>query len=126
MNKTTASSDLAAAVSEPNADKQSVTAARAAALTAGITAFSSVMNSPRGEIVNRSALPQEVETEVAALLDQTGDLDDLALQFDGTEAGQRFNEAWKRARIIVDSGSGHSTPPVTPTPTPAPTAWSNG
>jgi len=43
------------------------------------------------------------------------DMDDLALQFDGTDADKRFIEAWKRARIIVDTGGGH-----TPTPTPAP------
>lgn len=57
---------------------------------------------------------------VAALLDAVSDLDDLVLQFDGTEAGQRFNEAWRRARIIMDSGSGHSAPPVTPAPAPTP------
>jgi hypothetical protein len=28
------------------------------------------------------------------------------LQFDGTDAGKRFIEAWKRARIIVDTGGG--------------------
>lgn len=88
--------------------------------TAAITAFSSVMNSPRGEIVNRSALLREVETDIAGLLEKTSDLDDLVLQFDGTEAGRLFNEAWKGARIIVDSGSGHSTPAVTPSPAPAP------
>jgi len=45
------------------------------------------------------------------------DMDDLALQFDSTDAGKRFIEAWKRARIIVDSGGGHTgTPPTPPTP----------
>ena len=44
-------------------------------------------------------------------------MDDLALQFDGTDAGKRFIEAWKRARIIVDTGGGHSgAPPALPTP----------
>jgi hypothetical protein len=79
-----------------------------------------VMNSPRGEIVNRSALLREIETDIAALLDRVNDLDDLVLQFGGTDAGQRFNEAWKGARIIVDSGSGHSTPAPAPVPTPNP------
>jgi len=47
-------------------------------------------------------------------------MDDLAGQFDGTEAGKRFIEAWKRARIIVDTGGGNtpSTPPTPPVPTP--------
>jgi hypothetical protein len=41
----------------------------------------------------------------------------LVLQYDGTNAGKRFIEAWKRARIIVDAGGGHSgTPPTPPTP----------
>ena len=44
-------------------------------------------------------------------------MDDLALQFDGTDAAKRFIEAWKRARNIVDTGGGHSgTPPTPPTP----------
>jgi hypothetical protein len=50
-------------------------------------------------------------------------MDDLTLQFDGTDAGKRFIEAWKRARIIVDTGGGHSnggTPTPTPSTTPKP------
>ena len=75
------------------------------------------MNTPRGEVVNRSALLREVETDTAALVQFATDMDDLALQFDGTDAGKRFIEAWKRARIIVDTGGGHSgTPPAPPTP----------
>ena len=53
----------------------------------------------------------------ADLMEQVVDLDDLVLQFDGTDAGKRFIEAWKRARNIVDTGGGHSgTPPTPPTP----------
>jgi hypothetical protein len=120
VNQTMAIRDLAtAAVSEPDADKRGITAARVAELSAAITAFSNVMNSPRSEIVNRSVLLREVETDLAALLDEVSDLDDLALQFDGTEAGAHFLEAWRRARAIVDNGGGHAT--VTPTPAPKPT-----
>jgi hypothetical protein len=69
--------------------------------------------------VNRSTLLWEVETDIAALVQQVNDIDDLALQFDGTEAGKRFIEAWKRARIIVDlSGNGSEKKPE-PTPAPA-------
>jgi hypothetical protein len=126
VNKATAIRDLGAvAVSEPNADKRGVTAARMAALTATITNFTEVMNTPRGQIVNRSALLRDVETDMADLLEQVRDLDDLAVQFDGTEVGKRFIEAWKRARIIVDAGGGRneSAPPQAPSsppPTPAP------
>ena len=122
VNKTTAIRDLGtAAVSEAGAAGRGVTAARVAALTAAITGFSNVMSTPRGQIVNRSALLKEVETDVAALLEKVSDMDDLVVQFDGSDAGKRFIEAWKRARIIVDSGGGGGTSPTPPTPpTPPP------
>jgi hypothetical protein len=122
VNKTTAIRDLGtAAVSDAGAAGRGVTAARVAALTAAITGFSNVMSTPRGQIVNRSALLKEVETDVAALLEKVSDMDDLVVQFDGSEPGKRFIEAWKRARIIVDSGGGGGTTPTPPTPpTPPP------
>jgi len=58
-----------------------------------------------------------LETGVADLLENVSDMDDLAVQFDGSDAGKRFIEAWKRARIIVDTGGGHGnggTPPALP------------
>jgi hypothetical protein len=65
----------------------------------------------------RDAPPTIKQTDSAALVQLATDMDDLALQFDGTDAGKRFIEAWKRARIIVDTGGGHSgTPPTPPTP----------
>ena len=101
----------------PAAAGRGVTAARITTLTAAIAAFGKVMNTPRGQIVNKSALLREVETDTAALVQLATDTDDLALQFDGTDAGKRFIEAWKRARNIVDTGGGHSsTPPTPPTP----------
>jgi len=121
VNKTTAIRDLGtAAVAEADVAGRGVTAARVAALTAAITGFSNVMSTPRGQIVNRSALLKEVETDTAALMEFVNDMDDLALQFDGTEAGKQFVEAWKRARIIVDTGGGHGGTPTPPTPTPPP------
>ena len=94
LDKATAIRDLGnAAVSDPNAAGRGVTAARIATLTAAIAAFGKVMNTPRGQIVNKSALLREVETDVAALVQLATDMDDLALQFDGTDAGKRFIEA---------------------------------
>ena len=117
LDKATAILNLAnAAVTDPAAAGRGVTAARIATLNSAITAFSGVMNMPRGQIVNKSALLREVETDVAALVQLVTDMDDLALQFDGTDAGHRFNEAWKRARIIVDSGGGHGNGGAPPTP----------
>lgn len=120
--KTTDIRDLGnATVADPEAAKRGVTAARVAAVTTALAAYAPLMGLPRGQIVNRSALLKEVETDIAALLDQLANLDDLILQFDGTDAGQRFIAAWKRARIIVDAGHGHSTEEETPAPAPAPT-----
>ena len=122
VNKTTAIRDLGTvAVAEAGAAGRGVTAARVAALTAAITSLSNVMSSPRGQIVNRSALLKEVDTDTATLVEFVGDVDDMALQFDGTEAAKRFVEAWKRARIIVDTGGGHSNG-GTPTPPPSSSA----
>ena len=121
VDQATAISNLAnAAVSDPAAAGRGVTPARIATLTTATGAFTKVMNQPRGEIVNKSALLREIETEIAALVQLVTDMDDLAIQFDGTEVGLRFVEAWKRARIIVDSGGGHAsgTPPTPPPATP--------
>ena len=118
LDKTTAIRDLATAtVAEPGAAGRGVTPARITTLTNAINAFTAVMNLPRGQIVNRSTLLKEVDTDTADLLEQVADLDDLVLQFDGTDAGKRFIEAWKHARIIVDTGGGHAggTPPTPPT-----------
>ena len=119
VDQTTAIRDLAAAAqNETGAAGRGVTPARIATLTAAIAGFSNVMNNPLGQIVNRSTLLKEVDTDTADLLQQLTDLDDLVLQFDGTDAGKRFIEAWKHARAIVDSGGGHGGTPPTPTPAP--------
>jgi hypothetical protein len=121
LDQSTAIRDLGAAtVAEPDAAGRGVTPARVAALTAAIGGFKAVMNNPRGQVVNRSTLKKEVATDVAALVSAVTDMDDLVMQFDGTDAGKRFIEAWKRARNIVISGGGHNAAPA-PTP-PSPTA----
>jgi len=122
LDQSTAIRDLGTAtVTEPSADGRGVTAARVAKLTAAIGAFKNVMNLPRGQVVNRSTLKKEVETDVAALVTDVSNMDDLVLQFDGTDDGKRFNEAWKHARMIVNIGGSHSSGPVpTPATTPKP------
>lgn len=121
VTQTTAIRDIAqGAVAETDAAKRGITPARIATLTAAIAAYTKVMNAPRGQIVNRSALLKEVETDTAALVEFVNDMDDLVLQFDTTPTGHRFMEAWKRARIIVDVGGGNGGGEEKPTPTPAP------
>lgn len=119
--KATEIRDLAnATVGEPNAASRGVNDVRVDNLSDTIDAYAPLVNAPRSQTVNRSALLKELETDTAAMLDQLTDLDDLILQVDGGETGQRFQAAWKRARIIVDAGHGPA-PEETPAPAPAPT-----
>lgn len=97
-----------AAKAEPGAAGRGVTPERIAALTAAITTFAALVNAPRSQIVSRSTLAKELETDTAGLVEAVAHLDDLVLQYDDTPAGQRFIEAWRRARVIVDRG-GSST-----------------
>lgn len=121
IDQATAIRDIAAlAVSAPGAAGRGVTAARVATLSAAIEKFTALLNTPRSQIVNRSTLLKEVATDTAALLDQVADLDDLVLQFDETPAGQRFLQAWKKARIIVDAGHGHGDDEEEEKPAPTP------
>ena len=109
--------DIAQSVTaEPGAVARGVTPARITALTNAITTYKGLINAPRGQIVSRTALIRELETRVAGLVEDVTDLDDLAVQFNGTEDGQLFGEAWEQSRVIVDAGHG----PVTPAPTPPP------
>ena len=117
VNRATSIRDLgAAAINEPGAADLGITAEQVDVLSRAMGAFLSVMGTPRGQIANRGALLRELETDVAGIMDTLNDLDDLILQFDRTPAGRRFIEAWRRARILIDSagGSNASTTPVAP------------
>lgn len=123
VTQTTAIRDVAqSAANEAGAAGRGVTAASIAALTAAIAAYSAVMNTPRGQIVNRSALLKEIETDIAGLLDQVASMDDLVVQFGASPAGERFAQAWKSARIIVDAGGGRETTAPAPAVPPAPSS----
>ncbi len=98
-----------------------ITNARVTALTAAITDYDALLSAPRGQIVNRSVLIREIETRIAALMEDLPDLDDLVLQYNDTPAGQNFVAAWQAARNIVDAGHSHTeeetpAPPTPPTP----------
>lgn len=99
------------AMQTPGAAARGVTSERVSALTQAIDAYTKVMSMPRGQIVNRSALGKEIEKDTASLLQLLRDMDDLVLQFSGSLAGDRFVAAWKKARVIVDVGGGHSAAP---------------
>ena len=59
---------------------------------------------------------------MAGLLEDVSDMDDVVVQFDSTDGGNRFIEAWKRARIIVDTGGGRGNGGPQPT-SPMPNAF---
>lgn len=75
------------AKTETGATDRGITTARITDLTTAISAYETALNAPRSQIVNRSALLRELETQVAGLLDALSDLDDLIIQFGGTPAG---------------------------------------
>ncbi len=82
----------------------------------GITTYETLLNSPRSAIVDRSMHLRDLTTRIAGLMEEIRDLDDLVIQFDGTEAGRRFISAWKQSRNIIDAGHGPADPPTPPTP----------
>ena len=116
--------DLAEAnKTEPDAVGRGVTEARITTLTAAITTYEQLIGAPRSQIVNRSTLLRELETRTAELLDMMNDLDDLVLQFDGTDRGHRFVSAWTQSRGIINHGhrfNPPSPPPAASTPIPPP------
>lgn len=103
------------AQTEPEAAAHGLMPARTNGLTRAIATFTTALGTPRGQIVNRSTLLKEIDTDTAALMELLGDLDDLVLQFDGSEAGKSFIEAWHKARMIIDRvGEMPAKKPTTP------------
>lgn len=123
LAKTTEIRDFAvAAQAEPGAAGRGVTAARIAALSAALAAFTVAVNAPRTQVATRSSLLRELETDVAGLMESVAALDDLVLQFGGTPGGRHLIESWHRARVIVDAVGSRTTAAI-PTPlAPAPVA----
>jgi len=121
----------AACLDEPGAARWGITAERLRELDAAIDMFSTLMHKPREQLVNRGVLLKEAEADTAELVQRVRDLDDLIVQFAGTELGQRYIEAWKRARKVLATGGTSATaksqsppipqlpePPATPLPAP--------
>lgn len=109
--------DLAnSASAEPGSQTRGITTARISLLSPAITTYETLLNSPRSAIVDRSMHLRDLTTLVAGLMEEIRDLDDLVIQFDGTEAGRRFISAWKQCRNIIDAGHGPGEKPEPPTP----------
>ena len=106
------------ATSEEGAEKRGVTPALIAELQGALDKFSGIDSAPRTGIVNRSTLLKDLDSKVAALMEQLEDLDDLVIHYDGTAAGRNFIAAWHQARLIVNSGHGPAAADETPPPAP--------
>jgi hypothetical protein len=120
--RTTEIRDLAQdVVAEPEAVNYAITAPRITALTAAIAAFEALRNAPRSATAARVGMRDELITQVAGLVENVRDLDDLVLQFADSPESRTFAMSWKTARIVVDAGHGPGeeeppTPPTPPTP----------
>lgn len=127
VTKATTIRDLGAAtLVDPESAPNGINKERVEAVTKAIIEFKTALTQPRGQIVNRSTLLRELETDTASLLEQLRDLDDLVLQFDGRPNGDRFIEAWKKARVIVDRGHSVSGKAPAPNQSNTPSAGAKG
>ena len=122
VSQATAIRDLAnGTVKEDKAADRGITPERVAALTESVATFSTLMNAPREQIVNRATLLRGLEADVAALVELLDDMDDLVIQFNHGSQSAVFADAWRQARMVLSHGHGRgSSQPPAPAPTPAP------
>ena len=82
--------------------------------------YSTAVGAPVGARARRKALTNALPGQFAAVEEKFALLDDLIVQFRGSELGDRFVDTWFNARHVVDLGrrANKHTPPA-PTPTPA-------
>ncbi|MFT3784395.1 MAG: hypothetical protein QM790_20485 [Nibricoccus sp.] len=86
----------AAAQFEKDAGKRGVTAHRVMLLTTAIETYKAIEEDSRAR---RSTVPAiGVEKRAAALFEHINDLDDLVVQFEEYDGGERFVTAWMAAR----------------------------
>ena len=106
------------------------TQAKITTLTAAIELFDHLQRQPRTSIAGSATKRRELVTEVADLMEQFADLDDLVVQFEPLPSGvpavpgrtpeaiAAFIADWQRLRKIIPAGHGPSEEePATP-PTP--------
>lgn len=117
--------DLAEPISQPAAvgqpapgDKYGVAATKVAALDSLWDNYRTAVGAPASARAKRKALTEALPSQFAVVEDQFSELDDLIIQFRGTEASDRFVEAWFNARRVVDTGRRAAKPaPAAPAPT---------
>jgi hypothetical protein len=97
-------------------DKYGVTAARVAGMDTLWQKYSTAVGAPLGARAKRKALTGGLPGKCAAVEAQFSALDDLIVQFKGTDAGDRFVAAWFNSRHVVDAGHRFEKPAPTPAP----------
>ena len=118
--------DLAEPISKPAGgqpapgEKYGVTAATVAAVDALWDNYRAVVGAPVSARARRKALTGALPGQFAEVEEQFSELDDLVIQFRGTEAGDRFVEAWFNARRVIDTGR-RAARPEQPVPSIQPT-----
>ncbi len=96
-----------------------ITPATIALLTQDADDYEKFIVAPQTAINERSILTASLRPQVRALSALFDQMDDLALQFKGTPAGDAFAAAWLASGQIIDRGHGPSDTPPPPVP-PAP------
>jgi len=100
-------------------DKYGVTAAKFAEVDQLWTDYSTAVGAPASARARRKAITDALPGQFAAMEEKFAELDDLVIQFRGSEGSDVFVEAWFNARRVVDTGRRAARPNPAPAPPPA-------
>ncbi len=96
-----------------------ITAIAVASVNKEVEEYAAVVSAPQLSIADRKSLTQQMRDRFNAVEGLFVALDDLILQFSGTEAGRALIASHQAARIVRDLGAGPGEPEA---PAPAPEA----
>ena len=78
--------------------------------------YSTALGTPRSARSDRKAMTNALPGQFAIVEEKFALLDDLIIQFHGTELGDRFMDAWFNARRVIDTGRRANKPTPAPVP----------
>lgn len=101
-----------------------LTAAAVTAVNKEVEEYAGVVSAPQVSIAERKSLTEQMRDRFNVVEGKFAGLDDMILQFSGTEAGRALIASHQAARVVRDLGVGPgqpatSPPPASPTPPPA-------
>lgn len=97
-----------------------ITAAAVTSVNKEVEEYAAVVSAPQLSIADRKSLTQQMRDRFNVVEGKFVALDDMILQFNGTEAGRALIASHQAARIIRDLGAGPGTPPPAPPAPPTP------